>query len=513
MRGAVLACLAVLAWSSGAVARQQPAGVPQPTNVAGQVAVPSAPSEPRRFVTRRAGRFNGREVRYTATAGETFLRDAKGAPLASVFSFAYTEDAPADPTRRPVTFVWNGGPGSSSIWLHLGGFGPVRVVVPSDARSAGSPPYRTEPNTETVLDVTDLVFVDPVGTGFSRALGEHKDEESWGLDQDAASVAAFIREWLTEHRRWNSPRFLMGESFGTTRAAAVADQPAAGWGRGQRPGPDLPGARLPGVDTRGGEPRLVRDLPPHDGRDRLVPQAGDESAGAARRLPGRRAPLRDRRVRARAAPRHGARARRRVPPSSSASRTSPASTRGTSTVPTCACWAAGSSRNCSGTKGLRSAVPTPATPWTTSTTWPTAPQIDAASAAIGSAFTATLLQYLATDLGVSVPSAYKTASQEAGEKWKWRTVPEGRPYEPSYVNVGPRLGVAMRRNPSLRVLVASGYYDFATPFFDAELTFARYGIVRDRVRMTYYEAGHMMYVHEPSRQRLLADVRTFLTER
>ncbi len=140
-------------------------------------------------------------------------------------------------------------------------------------------------------------------------------------------------------------------------------------------------------------------------------------------------------------------------------------------------------------------------------------EIDAASAAIGSAFTATLLQYLATDLGVSVPSAYKTASQEAGEKWKWRTVPEGRPYEPSYVNVGPRLGVAMRRNPSLRVLVASGYYDFATPFFDAELTFARYGIVRDRVRMTYYEAGHMMYVHEPSRQRLLADVRTFLTER
>lgn len=106
----------------------------------------------------------------------------------------------------------------------MGGFGPVRVVVPSDAGSVGPPPYRLEPNAETVLDVTDLVFVDPIGTGFSGALGEHKDEEYWGLDQDAGSMAAFIRQWLTEHQRWNSPRFIVGESFGTTRAAAVVDQ-------------------------------------------------------------------------------------------------------------------------------------------------------------------------------------------------------------------------------------------------------------------------------------------------
>jgi carboxypeptidase C (cathepsin A) len=512
MRRTVLAGLAVLVWSAGAVARQQPAGGGQPTNVAVQVAVPSAPPEPRRFVTRRTGRFNGREVRYTATAGETFLRDAKGAPQASVFSFAYTEDSPADAVRRPVTFVWNGGPGSSSIWLHFGGFGPVRVVVPSDARSAGSPPYRTEPNTETVLDVTDLVFVDPIGTGFSRALGEHKDEESWGLDQDAASVAAFIREWLTEHRRWNSPRFLMGESFGTTRAAAVAD-------RLQQDGVDVNGLVLisQALDYQGSTPEAenfasyVTYLPTmaatawYHKRVTNPPARLEDFLAASRRF--------------------------------AIDEYAPALLRGTGLDPSARAAAVKRLAYFTGLdekyvdradlrvlggrflkellrdKGL--ALGRSDSRYTVDDVDDVADraEIDAASAAIGSAFTATLLQYLATDLGVSVPSTYKTASQEAGEKWKWRTVPEGRPYEPSYVNVGPRLGVAMRRNPSLRVLVASGYYDFATPFFDAELTFARYGIVRDRVRMTYYEAGHMMYVHEPSRQRLLADVRTFLTGR
>ncbi len=516
-----LAC--VVLFASGAGARQPPAtnqqaGSPTPQKMTVQVSVPSAPpaspvpGEPRRFTTRHVGRFNGREVRYTATAGETFLRDGKGTPLASIFSFAYTEDAVTDPARRPVTFVWNGGPGSSSIWLHMGGFGPLRVVVPSDARSAGSPPYRTEPNAETVLDVTDLVFVDPVGTGFSRALGDHKDEESWGLDEDAASIAAFIREWLNEHRRWNSPRFLLGESFGTTRAAAVADKL-------QQDGVDVNGLVLvsQALDYEGStpEPEIFASYVTY-----LPTMAA--TAWYHKRVANPPARLED----------FLADARRFA-----LDEYAPALLRGSALDPSARAnvrkrlayftgldegYVERADLRVLGGRFLKEllrdkglALGRADARYAVDDIDDTADraQIDAASAAIGGAFTAALLQYVGADLGVSMPAAYQTSSREAGDKWKWRTVPDGRPYEPSYVNVGPRLGLAMRRNPSLRVLVASGYYDFATPFFDAELTFGRYGIVRDRVKMSYYEAGHMMYVHEPSRQRLLADVRSFLAER
>ena len=105
----------------------------------------------------------------------------------------------------------------------MGGYGPKRIVVPSEAEHSGTPPYPTVDAPETILDVTDLVFIDPVGTGFSRALGEHEGAEFWGLNEDADSMASFIRTWITENERWNSPKFLLGESFGTTRAAVVAN--------------------------------------------------------------------------------------------------------------------------------------------------------------------------------------------------------------------------------------------------------------------------------------------------
>ena len=179
--------------------------------------------EPKVFVTQHSGRFGGQPVRYQAACGETYLRDDKGEPTASIFSFAYTKQGVEDTATRPVMFLWNGGPGSSSVWLHMGTFGPRRVDVPSDPRDDGAPPYPIEKNQQTVLDLTDLVFVDPVGTGFSRALGKTEDEKFWGLEEDAESIADFIRVWVTEHGRWNSPKFIAGESFGTTRAAAVAE--------------------------------------------------------------------------------------------------------------------------------------------------------------------------------------------------------------------------------------------------------------------------------------------------
>ncbi|MEM7279040.1 MAG: serine carboxypeptidase, partial [Pseudomonadota bacterium] len=179
--------------------------------------------EPTEFVTEHSGRFNGQSIRYRARAGETYIRTENGEPRASFFTFAYTRTDVAKDTNRPVTFIWNGGPGSASVWLHMGTFGPKRVVVPSDARHGGVPPYPTKDAVESILDVSDLVFVDPVGTGFSRPLGKHEGKEFWGLTEDATSIADFIRTWATENGRWNSPKFLLGESFGTTRAAAIAN--------------------------------------------------------------------------------------------------------------------------------------------------------------------------------------------------------------------------------------------------------------------------------------------------
>ncbi|MDP2959309.1 MAG: hypothetical protein Q8N53_23010 [Longimicrobiales bacterium] len=180
--------------------------------------------DPVRFETRHSGTFNGQQVAYRAVVGDIQLKRDTGAPYASLFTTAYLKDGVTDPGTRPVTFVFNGGPGSASVWLHLGLFGPKRVVLPSDAQNPGGPPYAFEPNGLSPLDVTDLVFIDPAGTGFSRLVGDGKPEDVYGLREDARSVAQLIREWLRQNRRWTSPVFIAGESFGTTRAAALLPQ-------------------------------------------------------------------------------------------------------------------------------------------------------------------------------------------------------------------------------------------------------------------------------------------------
>ena len=129
--------------------------------------------DPTLFVTDHSERFNNSRIDYQAIAGETYIQDLSGKPKASIFTFAYLKTNLAEGEIRPVTFVWNGGPGSSSTWLHMGGYGPKRIVVPSDGQPAGLPPYPVLGAPETILDITDLVFIDPVGTGFSRALGEY----------------------------------------------------------------------------------------------------------------------------------------------------------------------------------------------------------------------------------------------------------------------------------------------------------------------------------------------------
>ncbi|MFK7863344.1 MAG: S10 family peptidase, partial [Pseudohongiellaceae bacterium] len=211
-RYALLLSAAITVWTSSG----------QDVAVAPEDTVSKIPA-PSRFASEHSGRFNGERIQYDAIAGETYLTDKSGEPKASIFTFSYIKKDVESAESRPVTFIWNGGPGSASTWLHMGGYGPKRVVVPSDAAHAGLPPYPIEDAPETILDVSDLVFIDPVGTGYSRALGDHESKEFWGLSEDANSMAEFIRTWITENKRWNSPKFLLGESFGTTRAAVVAN--------------------------------------------------------------------------------------------------------------------------------------------------------------------------------------------------------------------------------------------------------------------------------------------------
>jgi carboxypeptidase C (cathepsin A) len=171
-------------------------------------------------ITHHSIEVNGQILKYTATKGYMTLKDEAGKPKGNLFFVAYTRN-PGEDSYRPVTFAFNGGPGASSIWLHLGALGPQRVPM-TDAGEVSSPPYHPVPNEYTWLEFTDLVFIDPIGTGYSRPAPGVDPKEFFGVQGDIQSVGEFIRLYLTRYNRWRSPKFLAGESYGTTRAAGLA---------------------------------------------------------------------------------------------------------------------------------------------------------------------------------------------------------------------------------------------------------------------------------------------------
>jgi len=187
---------------------------------AGVTHSPEEPPAPRQFVTRHRTRIAGKELAYKAIAGDTHLTNLAGDWVGDLFSFTYLLD---DSTQRnrPVLFVFNGGPGSSSVWLHLGIMGPRRVVLTPTINPSVVPPFRLEDNPDCPLDVADVVFIDPIGTGYSHLAGKGKPTDFFGVDADANMTAQFIERWLTQHGRWNSPKFIMGESYGSMRAAVL----------------------------------------------------------------------------------------------------------------------------------------------------------------------------------------------------------------------------------------------------------------------------------------------------
>lgn len=465
---------------------------------------------PVEFISEHQGSFNGKTIKYAARAGETQLLDPKGAPKASIFSFDYV--ALNDGRDRPVTFVWNGGPGSASLWLHMGTFGPKRVEVPSDATHAGAAPYPIVDSSETILDVTDLVFIDPVGTGYSRALGEHHGKEFWGLNEDAESMAAFIKQWLSKNKRWNSPKFLLGESFGTTRAAVVAELLETEYNVALNGLVFISQA----LDYAGSSPYIADNLISHV---TYVPTMA-ATAFYHKRVDSGDMSLQD-----------WVQASREF----ATNRYLPALFKGNTlseqdylAVRDELAHVTGLSAEYVDRAGLRVRgnrfakellrdegktvgmldgryIGDPVDDLTAR------PDNDAASQAISGAYFAGLHSYMQNDLGVDWDRSYLSpADPELGEHWNWN--PEGREasWEPHWVNTTPSLVAAFEANPGLRVLVASGYYDLVTPFFDAEFTLNRHGIPSGRIDYRYYGGGHMMYVNEDARLALLQDVRRFL---
>ncbi len=463
----------------------------------------AAKSASKRF----AGTFGGRRVAYTATVAEQVLKDDKGAPKAAIVTTAYIAE-PRDP-NRPVTFLFNGGPGSGSLWLQMGAFGPKRVAIPSDARDDGAPPYPILDNPDSLLDVTDLVFIDPVGTGFSHTIGDTKGEDYWGVTKDAKSVAAVIRKWLDENGRWNSPKYLGGESYGTTRSAAVVNELEGRYNDVALNGVILISTVLDfgaGAETEGAELGYITTLPSMAVTAQYHGKAGAGQAPAAFAeearqfaigpyaaflLKGQKAGADERAgVRRELARLTGLseafldRADLRV--SSGRFYKELLRDRGL-TVGRLDSRYTGRDYDSAGEN----------------------PDNDPSFYGIDAGYTAAANSYFRDTIGYKTDQQYVTIGG-VGD-WDWKL--EGGRDTNAYLNVTPYLGRALRENSGMRIFVGQGWYDFATPFFAAEYALTRTGIPQDRIHYEYYDSGHMMYIRDEDRRKLSADVRAFIRGR
>lgn len=464
------------------------------------------PSRPeRQSVTQHRTCIGGRELAYTATAGTLNLRTEHEEDRASLFYVALVLDGVADPSERPVTFCFNGGPGSSSVWLQLGAFGPRRVDV-ADAEVSRPPPYRLVDNPHGLLDLTDLVFIDPVGTGFSRFVGEAEGKDFWGVAEDVSSVAAFITRWLSKNNRWNSPRFLAGESYGTTRAAGLARQ------LGEK-GVSLNGLVLLSLALNfqtfifeaGNDLPEVLYLPSYAAaawyHDCLPDRPMDLEAFLTE-------------VRAFALDEYA-----------------PALLRGDRLDPKTRERLAERLASYTGLKahdiavrGLRihylwftkavlgvygrtigrldcRFVGEDSDPGAAQT------QRDPSYDGIFGAYAGAINDYLRRVLTWESEDEYEVLSHDVNQGWRWK---HGE--RMGYVNVTEDLRAAMLANTHMRVLIGNGLYDLATPFFAAEYTADHLAVepaLRQNVTLTYYDAGHMMYIHPPSHEKLKADLVAF----
>ncbi len=468
---------------------------------------------PKSFVTNHQIQNGNRKIAYKANASEHYIKNDAGEPVASIWSVSYNATETANPAQRPVTFIFNGGPGSASVWLHMGLFGPQLVQVDSDAtKDDGAAPYKLIENQEGLLDVSDLVFIDPVGTGYSRVIGKGKVEDFWGLNEDARSIATFIRDWITEHNRWMSPKFIAGESFGTTRAVAVAQELEGGGQNMALNGLILISQALDYGGSTSAHHNItsyITYLPSMAATAWYHKKAGQGTSLEAFVQQCREFTY---------------------------NTYIPALYKGSLLTPTEKEAVAAEMARFTGLStgyilesDLRVLVPRFQKELLRDKgvalgrldgrfmgneidAFSDGPHLgDPSSYQISGAYTAALNHYLRNALDVEMDRPYLTSNGEIGSKWNWRPVPKGQYWEPEHVNVAHKLGETMRRNPEMQVLVANGYYDLICPFFDSEYTYSRNGIETERIQMTYYEAGHMMYTHHEDYLKLAKDIRSFMT--
>lgn len=465
-------------------------------------------------VTQHTITLGGEELRYTVTTGTLVLREERQKDgvsegekaKATVFFIAYSKDG-ADPGARPVTFSFNGGPGSSSVWLHLGVLGPKRVVM-DEIGNPTPPPYRLVENAHTLLDATDLVFIDPVSTGYSRAAPGEKPGDFHAFKEDIASVGDFIRLYASRYGRWPSPKFLIGESYGTTRAAGLSgylqerhgmylsgimlvssildfqtalfepgnDLPyslflptyaATAWYHGRLPEPlqarplgevlqeveafalgDYALALMQGSNlTAERRTEVARTLARYTGLTEAYLERSDlrlEIGRFAKEL------LRDE---GRTVGRLDSRFK-------------------------------GFDRDAAGERF----------------------EYDPSYATIQGPYTATLNDYVRRELGFESDLPYEILTS-LYETWSYKA------FENRFVSVSDTLRKAMSTNPHLKVHVASGFFDLATPYFATEYTLSHLGLapeLRGNLSTSTYEAGHMMYVHEASLAKLKGELGRFV---
>ena len=459
--------------------------------------------------TQHSGTFGGVRVPYTATIAETILTGDDDNPEAVIVTTSYVKN-PLDKTR-PVFFIYNGGPGSGSVWLQMGAFGPKRVAIPSDARDDGAPPYPLVDNPDSLLDVADLVFIDPPGTGFSYLTPGTDKSKYYGLRQDARAVAQVIRRWINDNQRWSSPKYLGGESYGTTRTAMVVDE--------------LEGATYNDVGLNG--LILISTILDFAGRE---PTPGNEMAYVVT-LPNMAAAAHYHgKVQAESVEAIAQEAREfAIGPFASAllkGQDLPADER--AAVRARLSQLTGLSEAYLERANLRVTAPRfykellrdrgltigRLDARYTGVDYDNAgeyPDNDPSFYGIDAGYTSAINQWAREGLGFETDRGYNSIGREPGSNWDWSL---GSGFgRNAYLNVAPFIGRAMRQNSGLRVFNAQGWYDFATPFFGAEYSLNRVGIPQDRLTFKYYDAGHMMYVRDEDRGQLSDDLRAFIRAR
>ncbi|MGC9348821.1 MAG: S10 family peptidase [Anaerolineae bacterium] len=470
-------------------------------------AQPSQPEE-RISETKHTVIIDGREIAYTAKAGTLVLKDDEEEnPKASMFYVAYTRDDVEDTAQRPITFSFNGGPGSSSVWLHLGVLGPRRVLQ-DDMGGALVPPFKLVNNDCSLLDVTDLVFIDPVSTGYSRAVPGEEPKQFHGVEQDIESVGEFIRLYTSRSQRWASPKFLIGESYGTTRAAGLSSHLQ------QKLGMYVNGIMLVSavLDFQSINFDLGNDLPyilflptyaaaawyhgklPEDLQQLSLREFLDEVEAFAREkynlalMKGSTLPEDEKVEIVTKLARYTGLSERYVEQTNlriNIHRFVKELLRDERrTIGRYDARFKGIDRDAAGERH----------------------EYDPSYSIIQGSYTAALNHYVRSVLDFKNDRAYEILTAKV-QPWDYSK------YQNQYVNVSESLRQAMTRNPYLKVFVANGYYDLATPYFATEYTFNHLGLdptFQDHLSMAYYEAGHMMYLDKPSLAKLKEDLATFV---